>query len=101
MILVIHGNNLVSSRNFYFGEKNKTPDAIILNGESLTFDTFFQNAENNSLFDERKIIFLENFLSKNKQTSLEFKKIIEYLNKNKNLDVVLFESSEASKSTLS
>jgi len=41
MILLIHGNDLAASRNFYFEEKNKLIDVILLEGDGLTFDQFF------------------------------------------------------------
>ncbi|HYM65431.1 MAG TPA: hypothetical protein VES68_03030, partial [Candidatus Sulfotelmatobacter sp.] len=100
MKLIIHGNNLLESRNFYFDIKNKTQSFDLLTGEKITFDTLFQLSEGSSLFEKEKTIFLENFFSLNKSSSLESKKIIEYVNSNKKLNLVIWESTELSKTTL-
>jgi DNA polymerase III delta subunit len=99
MLLLVHGNDLVSSRNFYFAEKNKLTDVILLEGDGLTFDQFFQNAENKSLFGSEQTILVENFFTKNKSTAIETKKIVEYVNSNKNLSIVFWEPTELSKSS--
>lgn len=101
MILIIHGNDIESSREFYFEEKNKLNNPIILNGDGIIFDQIFQAAENTSFFDDKKDILIENFFSKNKSTSIEFKKIIEYINANKNISLIFWESDEVSKTSLS
>jgi len=59
MILLIHGNDLASSRDFYFAEKNKLTDVVILEGDGLTFDQLFQAAENKSLFGNEQTILVE------------------------------------------
>lgn len=97
MILIIHGNDLTSSRNFYFGEKNKLGESILLEGEGLTYETIFQNAENTSLFEDKKTILIENFFHKNKANTIEFKKIVDYINSNKNLQIIFWEPVELSK----
>ncbi|HUD09405.1 MAG TPA: hypothetical protein VMR77_01195 [Patescibacteria group bacterium] len=99
MVLVIHGNDTGSSRNFYFEEKNKLIDPILLEGEGLTFDVFFQNAENKSLFGSEQMILVENFFTKNKSIATETKKIVEYINNNQNLAVIFWEPTELSKSS--
>jgi hypothetical protein len=100
MILIIHGNDIESSRNYYFEEKNKLNNPIILNGDGLVFDLLFQTLENKSFFNEKISILIENFFSKNKSTNEEFKKIIEYLNSNKNADIIFWESDEVSKTSI-
>jgi DNA polymerase III delta subunit len=97
MVLLIHGNDLVSSRNFYFEEKNKSSDPILLEGEGLTFDQVFQAAENKSLFGSEQTILVESFFTKNKSNSIEVKKIVEYLNLSKNLSIIFWEPTELSK----
>jgi hypothetical protein len=97
MVLLIHGNDLASSRNFYFEEKNKLTESILLEGEGLTFDQFFQVAENKSLFGNEQTILVENFFSKNKSNSIEVKKIVDYINANKNLSIIFWELTELSK----
>jgi len=101
MILIIHGNDIESSRNFYFEEKNKLKNPVILNGEGLDFTILYQTVENKSFFDEKIYILIENFFTKNKSTNEEFKKIIEYLNSNKAADIIFWENGEVSKTSLS
>lgn len=100
MKLIIHGNDIESSRNFYFEEKNKLKNPVILNGDGIIFDNVFQAAENSSFFDKEKEVLIENFFSKNKSTSTEFKKIVEYINNNKNIFIIFWESDEVSKTSL-
>ena len=63
MILIIHGNDIASSRNFYFEEKNKTKNPILINGDGLTFDLLFQSLENKSLFQDKIVLLIENFFN--------------------------------------
>jgi len=97
MILIIHGTDLASSRDYYSKEKDKVESPILIEGEGLTYDKIFQAAENKSFFDSKTTLAIENFFSKNKSNSTEFKKITEYLNSNKNLDIIFWESTEISK----
>jgi DNA polymerase III delta subunit len=99
MLLLIHGNDLASSRNFYFEEKNKLTELILLEGEGLTLDSLFQNAENKSLFGSEQTILIENFFTKNKSIAIETKKIVEYINGNKNLSIIFWEPTELSKAS--
>jgi DNA polymerase III delta subunit len=99
MLFLIHGNDLAASRNFYFEEKNKLPDIILLDGDGLTLDTLFQNAENKSLFGSEQTILIENFFTKNKSIAIETKKIVEYINSTKDLSIIFWESTELSKAS--
>lgn len=100
MILIIHGNDSKSSREFYFEEKNKLKNPILLNGDGLIFDNIFQAAENSNFFDDKKDILIENFFTKNKANSIEFKRIVEYINSKKDLSIIFWENDEISKPTL-
>jgi len=101
MILIIHGNDTTTSRNFYFEEKNKLKNPIFLNGDGLTYEQVFQSLESKSFFEEAPAIIIENFFSKNKSNTNEFKKISSYLNDNKNINIIIWENSEVSKTSLS
>lgn len=101
MKLLIHGNDVASSRNLYFEEKNKVKNPIFLTGENITLDQVFQAAENKLLFDDTSTLLIENFFSKNKSNTIIFKEIVDYVNKNNNLNIVFWENSEVSKSSLS
>jgi hypothetical protein len=98
MITIIHGDDIVSSRNFYYELKQRLPNVVYINGENIIYNDFFQATQNESLFGNEHI-FIENFFSKNK--SEDFKKIIEYINRNKNLNIVFFENTKLSKNSLS
>lgn len=97
MILIIHGNDLVSSRDYYSKEKDKYQSPVLIEGDGLTYEQLFQAAENKSFFDTKTTLAIENFFSKSKSNSLEFKKIVEYINSNKNLDIIFWEATEISK----
>jgi hypothetical protein len=101
MKLLIHGDDLEKSREYLNQERESLRNPILLDAENLTFDTFFQAAENKSLFDEQIFLVIENLLSKNKANSLELKNIIEFINNSKNLNVILWEQSEISKTSQS
>jgi len=101
MILIIHGNDTESSRNYLLEEKNKTANPIVLNGEGLIFNDFFQASENKTFFEEKSKIIIENFFLKNKPNSAEFKLIIDYLSKEKKSDIIFWENGEISKAAQS
>lgn len=100
MKLLLHGNDIASSRNIYFDEKNKVKNGIFLNGEGLSLDQVFQSAENKLLFEDSPTLFVENFFAKNKSNTVVFKEIVEYINKNNNLNIIFWENSEVSKASL-
>jgi hypothetical protein len=101
MILIIHGEDSGSSRNLFFEEKNKAKSPILLSGDGLTYDLLFQALENNSFFEMEVAVFVENFFSKNKADSLEFKKISGYLNSKKDINITFWDGNEVSKGALS
>ena len=49
MKLLIHGDDIQKSREYYFNEKSKIKALKPLNGEGISFDELFQNTENKSL----------------------------------------------------
>lgn len=100
MITIIHGNDIESSRNFYFAEKNKLKNPIFINGDGITYDQIFQALENNTFFEEEKELIIEYFFNKNKSTTTEFKKIVEFINSNKNFSVLFWDNDEVSKASL-
>jgi DNA polymerase III delta subunit len=71
----------------------------LLEGDGLTFDQLFQNTENKSLFGSEQTILVENFFTKNKSIAIETKKIVEYVNSNKDLSIIFWESTELSKTS--
>ncbi|OGH07375.1 MAG: hypothetical protein A2171_02640 [Candidatus Levybacteria bacterium RBG_13_35_9] len=97
MITIVHGNDIVSSRNFYLEFRTKLKDFQILDGKNFDYNTLIQVFEGNSLFTNEKNIFVEKFFSNNKSNSEEFKKITDYLNKNKSLNILFWEEKELTK----
>lgn len=97
MITIIHGNDITKSRNFYIETRQKTQSPDIFDGEKIDYNTLFQTLEGNSLFTNQRHVFIENFISKTKSNSNEFKKIVEYLNSNKDYEIVFWEEKELTK----
>lgn len=96
MITIIHGDDLVSSRNYFLDNKKKAKNPILLEGEALTFSTLSSIIDNVSIFEEDKIknMFIENFFTKNKAVSKEFKDICGYLEKRQEtLNIFFFEQT--------
>lgn len=100
MITIVHGSDSAKSRNYYIEEKQKIENPIVIPAKSITFDYLFQTLEGNQLFSQTKNIFIENFFSEIESTTTEFKKIIEYINKKKDLDIFFWDEKELSKSQL-
>ncbi|MCL4352896.1 hypothetical protein M1615_00265, partial [Patescibacteria group bacterium] len=80
MIRIIHGDNLVFSRNFFLDKKNKE-NGVLFAGKEVFLMDIIQAFEGKSLFFETKNIFIEDFFSKRKPDD-EYKKIIDYLKNN-------------------
>lgn len=101
MMIIIHGNDITASRNFYIDLRQKTPDYELIDGKNLDYDTLFRTFEGNSLFTNEKNIFVENFFSNIKSNSGEFKRIIDYLNKSKNQNILFWEGKILTKTQIS
>lgn len=97
MITIIHGSDITKSRNFYIDTRQKFENPDIFDGEKIDYNTLFQTLEGNSLFTNQRHVFIENFISKTKSNSNEFKKIVEYLNSNKDYEIVFWEEKELTK----
>lgn len=101
MILIIHGSDIEKSRNYFFAEKEKIENYTLVNPDDATFDLLFLYSENKNFLNKSTTIIFENFFSKIKPTSKEFKDIYSYINKNKQIDLIFWEDSEISKTALS
>jgi hypothetical protein len=100
MILIIHGEDLASSRQHYLTQKGKAKNKVEFMGNKLTLPELIQSMSGGSLFNEEKSIFIENLLG-NKKLS-DTKEIIDYIKKNhKNFEIYLWENTELSKTILS
>nr|MBI5455604.1 hypothetical protein [Candidatus Levybacteria bacterium] len=100
MILIIHGNDIEKSRNYFFEEKNKLDNTVLINPDLVTVDLLFQTSENKNFFEKSTTVIVENFFSKIKANSSDFKEIASYINKNKTIDIIFWENAEVSKPAL-
>lgn len=71
-MLVLHGDNLVASRNTLNKEiaaakTSGTAEIIRLDGESLQLTDLIEAIETNSLFGQEKLVVVENLLSRKQQ----------------------------------
>lgn len=100
MILIIHGSDIEKSRNYFFQEKNKLKNPVLINPDLITVDLLFQTSENKNFFEKSTTIIVENYFSKIKANSTEFKDVASYINKNKTIDILFWENTEVSKAAL-
>ena len=103
MITIIHGDDLVSSRNYLSELKKKHKKSLFFEEDIVNKESLFSSLENLTLFEEDTpdAVFIENLLVKNKTTSKEFKDLVSYLvSKEKNIDIYLWEPSLLSKTSL-
>jgi len=98
MILVLHGENYVQSRNRLFDileeRKNKSGEIIRFEGKNLTLEELALALESRSLFGRSRTVIIENLFSLKKTLSLE--KILDFLINKENEDVVIWEEEEIS-----
>lgn len=107
MITLIHGTDIVASRKFFLDEKEKYPDAPIFDGEKITLTDLAQIFDGGGLFEEQKTIFIERLFNRKKgrkiktdTTKSDFELLVEYLEKQKNHTIFLWEGKELEKSGL-
>ncbi len=93
---IAHGSDTASSRKFYIDERDKVKTYILIEGKDLTYDKLYQSVEGDSLFDDSKNIFIENFFSSVKANTNEYKKIVEYISGVKP-NIFLWEGKELTK----
>lgn len=98
MVTLIHGDDTVSSRKYLIELKSTSDNATTLDGKELNLDELVQTLKSNSLFSDEKNIFIENFFSKKNK---ELEEAIDLINKNSNLNIVIWDENELSKSQLS
>ncbi len=97
MITIIHGEDIVLSRNRFLQEKSETD--IILDGKTLTPDKLLESLHN-SLFGLSKNIYIENLLSVKKNIS-NFEQIVKLIDtQSKDSNILIWENSELAKANL-
>ena len=84
MITIIHGDDIVLSRNYLQDQKQNSTNPYVFDG-IIDLPSIAQITQGSGLFYTEKNIFVENFFSKNKLNSSEAKSVINYINKNESL----------------
>jgi len=100
MLTIIHGDDTASSRKHFLDEKQKRPNALLLDGEKVTLTDLIQIFEGGGLFVETQEVFMEQFVTKRKK-STEFKQLVAYLEKQSTEhSIFMWEAKELEKGTL-
>lgn len=100
MITIVHGDDIVSSRNFFVSQKQKLKNPLEFAGENITLTALVQIFEGGELFTEKKAVFIEDFLAKRK-ASRDKDEILSYLAKYQDHEIFLWEGKEISAKSLS
>lgn len=99
MITVLHGDNLVDSKNRLGELKKDAVEIISFPGDKLTVGDVKQALESESLFGTDRLIVIENLLSS--KTSKIKEEILNYLSSNAfSPEIILWEGKELSPSVL-
>lgn len=100
MITILHGNDIVSSRNFFGELKNKAKTSVSFQISSLTVTDLAQVLTGGGIFGSEETIFIEDLLSQKKKTT-NADSILSYLLKNHDTgSIVLWEGKEITGLTL-
>lgn len=68
MLIVLHGEDIAASRNYYHALKQKSTTPITFEGEKITLTDLTQALSGGGLFVEKQEIFIENLLAKKKDS---------------------------------
>lgn len=100
MVTLLHGNNIVASRNKLIEIKQEFKgEIVVFDGKTVSLEKLVQATEGGSLFSENKLIIIENLYSHPLKTQL--KTLIDYLiNIKTSFEIILWEENELSKTTL-
>ena len=100
MITIIHGNDIVSSRNFFIELKSRAKEPVSFQTASITITDLAQVLTGGGIFGNEMTIFIEYLLSQRKKAT-HADSIIEYLLENHNAgNIVLWEEKEIPGTTL-
>ena len=101
MLTIIHGNDIVTSRKFFFQEKQRFPDVTLMHEDEVNLTILTQVLEGGGLFEDSKTLFIEQFLSQRRKSS-EKEFVITYLAKQaKTLTIFLWEGKELERAVFS
>lgn len=94
MITIIHGANIAVSRKFYIDLRSQAKNPLIFSGETMQMADLVQALEGQGLFEATQELFIEDLLSKRKQ-SKELDTLVTYITAHeKDNTIVLWESKE-------
>lgn len=97
MITIIHGDDIVSSRNYFYNQKRSANNPTSFDGQ-FELEDIIQTAQSTGLFISDNKIFIENFFSKNKVNSTSTRNTLDYINKNSSsFELFLWEGKELQK----
>jgi hypothetical protein len=99
MITLIHGDDTVSSRNFYISKKKQAAAPVTLEADRITLTDLIQALSGGGLFAEEKDIFIESLLTKKKK-SAELTAILAELVSQTDANIYLWEGKELEKRTI-
>lgn len=95
MILIIHGDDVLASRNYFVELKKNTLSPLSFDAVGLTLTDLKQVFEGGGLFSDERNIFIENFFSEINE------ELLEYLEKvQKSGNIVIWEEKELTKKQL-
>lgn len=101
MFTLIHGEDITSSRKALteIKEKNDTTEKIIFDGTKITLSDFVSAADSLSIFNQGRLIIIENFLSG--ILSKEKEEMLKYMqNTDISAQIIFWEQKEVSKTII-
>jgi DNA polymerase III delta subunit len=101
MLIIIHGNDIVTSRKVFLSEKQRFPEALLMREDEVNLTMLAQLLEGGGLFEDSKTLFIERFLSDRKK-SLDKEFVVAYLVKQaKTHTIFLWEGKELDRGVIS
>lgn len=102
-MIIVHGDNIVASRNYLSQKKNElkasgVKELVTLEGKKASIETIVGALESQSLFGVEKYIFIEDFLSRPKSAAKS--EIEDYLQKTNPANCLLWEGKKATPAQL-
>lgn len=98
MVTLIHGDDINSSRNYFYFEKAKFKNPITFDKANFALTDLLQSLSGKSLFSEEKAIFLDGIFSSKKTSDNLVKNIASLINGHQSpIDIFIWEGSELGK----
>lgn len=101
MLIIIHGEDIVSSRKILDTEKEKRleNETLVFDGNTLDLSNLLTADQSQSLFQLKKTIIIENLFTSSVSSQKE--KLFSYLSSNQLVsDVIIWEKTEVNKNTI-